>query len=201
MIYTIIENDVHKTDFADAQEERNWAQSNAYNGGASGQMGGFENLPDKVYDMTYQEVVRGFAGYHSDNDYTRPSDIYGIEGSLPAYIGADEEVVFDYAFTLPESVMVDANCEIIVMLVDRSMVEHKNDAGTKYQFPEGHIINAETVKPVVTTSNVVDSASLRQDGSRPATVYTLGGIRQSEVQRGLNIVRRADGSVRKVVVR
>ncbi len=30
-------------------------------------------------------------------------------------------------------------------------------------------------------------------------IYTLGGRRQNEMQQGLNIVRMADGAVRKII--
>lgn len=110
--YSIIENDVHVGD------NSKYSQKNAYSGGASGPMGGYEALPDVVpaAEMWYQDVARGFV-----------DDINGVEGSVPTNITADEEIRFGKQFTLPDGILDTRNVQIVVMLIDQQ---------------DGHIVNA-----------------------------------------------------------
>ena len=104
LCYAIIENNVHQPD------DPEYMQSNAYSGGASGPMGGYENEDAYVpaSKMWYQEVAR---------DYV--DDIMGVPGSVPAAITADEEIEFSNSFTLPDNILDDDNVALVIMLVDQ----------------------------------------------------------------------------------
>ena len=124
LCYVIIENDVHCDDVAyDEQgnplKYNGWEQNNYYAGGGMGEMGGFEDLPGTIpgADMWYQDVAR----YISDG-------FEGIEGSVPAQIREGEEVIHEETIAMPETIRVDANTELAVLLINS-----KN----------GEIVNAE----------------------------------------------------------
>ena len=104
LCYAIIENNVHQPD------DPEYMQSNAYSGGASGPMGGYENEDAYVpaSKMWYQEVARGYV-----------DDIMGVPGSVPAAITADEEIEFSNSFTLPDNILDDDNVALVIMLVDQ----------------------------------------------------------------------------------
>ena len=167
--YAIIENDVHQPD------DPQYNQRNAYAGGGSGPMGGFENLPDIIpaEDMWYHDVARGYV-----------DDIMGVSGSVPTEIVADEEITFTNEFALPDGVLDSSNTALVVMLIDQT---------------DGRIVNA-VLTPIgdgahtgITTAGVNSTA-------KPEAYYTPDGRRLSSPQPGLNIVRMGDGTARKVVV-
>lgn len=103
LAYVVIENDVCVPD--DAQ----YAQKNAYAGGAEGCMGGFENLPDVIPpdQMVYQEVARCIL-----------PEKYGMAGSVPDGIEAGVASHYDYTLSLPENVLNPANTEVVVLLLN-----------------------------------------------------------------------------------
>lgn len=68
-----------------------WAQKNAYAGGASGPMGGFESLPSSVpaAQMVYNDVARGVLG-----------GFLGLENSVPTNVAAGTTVTANFTFQL-----------------------------------------------------------------------------------------------------
>ena len=169
--YAIIENNVHQPD------NRQYQQCNYYSGGGNGPMGGYENKPEYVpaSEMWYNEVARGYV-----------EDIYGVEGSVPSEIKADEEIKFTKTFTMPDGVIDRDNTALVVMLIDQS---------------DGHIVNA-----VLTPIGKNGSTGIRGveaqhvDDMRRTEYYAPDGRRLNAPQRGLNIVRTADGKTVKVIV-
>lgn len=103
--YIVIENDVHQP------SNSNYSQRNYYSGGGSGAMGGFESKPDPVpaSDMYYQFVARAAFG-----------DFTGMAGSLPSSITAKQELTHEYSFTLPNNILVDDNCRLVVLLIEEN---------------------------------------------------------------------------------
>lgn len=101
MAYAIVENDVYE------EGNSNYVQHNSYAGGANGEMGGYEDLPEYVPDFHFQDVARGTIG-----------DPSGIEGSLPLRMDAGREYVTTESFTLPETVLNVDNVYIVAMLID-----------------------------------------------------------------------------------
>ena len=73
-------------------------------------------------------------------------------------------------------------------------------AGTKvlYQATESwkNFLDIEEMEPTA-----VERAEFMTDNGTIEHSYSLGGIRQSQPQRGLNILRMSDGSVKKVMVK
>jgi hypothetical protein len=169
--YAIIENNVHQPDDSD------YSQCNYYSGGGSGPMGGYENKPKYVPadEMWYNDVARGYV-----------DDIYGVEGSVPSEIRADEEIMFTKTFTLPDGIIDHDNTALVVMLIDQS---------------DGHIVNSVLTpigKNFSTGVKGVDAQHV--DNLRRTEYYTPDGRRLNSPQRGLNIVRTADGKTVKVMV-
>lgn len=73
-------------------------QANYYSGGANGEMGGYENLPDTVpaADMVYNHVGRAILGGWD-----------GVDGSIASTIGAGESASYTFTTTLNDSWNVD----------------------------------------------------------------------------------------------
>jgi hypothetical protein len=84
-----------------------WSQSNAYSGGGSGVMGGFESLPNPVpaAQMVYNHVARSIA----------PS-FGGFAGSFPATVNSGDVHTVNFSFVLPAS-WDETQMHIIGMLI------------------------------------------------------------------------------------
>lgn len=112
--YVIIENDVHCDDIiyndkGEPKEFNGWEQNNYYAGGANGEMGGFEDMPERIpgRDMWYQDVARYITeGFN------------GIDGSLPEFIKENTAVSHEETIVLPETIMNDENTELAVLLIN-----------------------------------------------------------------------------------
>ena len=93
-----------------------WAQSNAYSGGASGEMGGFEDLPSPVpaSDMIYMDVARALIGGFD-----------GIEGSLPANLEEGNSYSYDFSTTVSDEWNIE-NIEIVGMLINNNTGKIEN---------------------------------------------------------------------------
>jgi len=155
-------------------ENSKYSQNNAaYSGGGSGVMGGYENLPTTISaeDMYFQEVARGFLG-----------EFTGIDGSIPTTIQAMQENVYENTFALPEGIDNINECELVVMLVDGA---------------DKHQVNAEVVK-LSSTSGIRLTDS---NASQIQRCYSADGHLLSQPQKGINIVKMADGTTKKVVLK
>jgi len=120
----VIENNVRGT-------EVGYNQANSYSGGKHGEMGGYENLPNPVpaSQMVYHDVAR--AGY------SRYGDGWGYE-EFPTTVSAGKVYSFSHTFSLPSTVNIADNIEVIALLVDSKT---------------GDIINADKVSFQSPTSN------------------------------------------------
>lgn len=149
--YLVLENDVNVPDNA------RYNQLNAYSGGTAGEMGGYENLANPVpaSQMYYQDVVR-----HAVADKIG----LGIKGSIPAII--EKGVAYEHSVevTLPESVLLPLNCELVVMLID---------------YKTGEIYNAATCIP-----NAPEAVNKIANDTH--TVYAIdGGVRVETNVQGM----------------
>lgn len=90
----------------------NWAQANAYAGGANGPMGGYESLPNPVpaSQMVYNHVGSVLVG-----------GFYGVEGSIATSLVAGEEITHTFEYTIPES--------MDPMLMDAVVLVLENETG------------------------------------------------------------------------
>lgn len=168
LAYAVIENNVHRP--GDAQ----YQQHNSYANGERGPMGGYERygeyIPSEV--MYYQCVARGYI-----------DDINGVEGSVPTSFGADEPIVYEKSFPLPDKILDDRNTALVVMLIDRA---------------DNHVVNAQQVPLGANEVDGIASPSPHRRPSGTAAFYRPDGTRTASLRRGLNIVRTADGRVVKV---
>lgn len=169
LAYAVVENNVHQAD--DAQ----YSQHNSYANGERGPMGGYERYGEYIpaEAMYYQCVARGYI-----------DDINGVEGSVPASFVADEPIVFEKSFALPDKILDDRNTALVVMLIDHS---------------DNHVVNAQQVPLGANEVDGVAAPTHRRTQTGTAAFYRLDGTRASVLGRGLNIVRQADGSVVKVM--
>ena len=87
-----------------------YAQTNAYAGGGSGEMGGYESLPNPVpaADMVYDHVAR-----------TIMPNFDGASGVFPASVSASDVVTENFVVTIPEEWDVD-KLHIIGMLINNT---------------------------------------------------------------------------------
>ncbi|MBE0639363.1 MAG: T9SS type A sorting domain-containing protein [Bacteroidales bacterium] len=111
-------------------------QANFFSGGAFGEMGGFELLPNPVpaADMIYMDVARALPGGWD-----------GVEGSLPATVYAGETHSYNFSITIPEEWDID-NLEIVGMLID-------HNAGTIMNGAKEELITR--VADLESTTNIV----------------------------------------------
>lgn len=154
--------------------DRRYDQKNGYAGGENGPMGGFEDKPSVIPsdEMYYQEVARG-----------EICDFDGVAGSVPSDIDKGVTYTHTYDFRLPEDVLVPANCTLVAILLDK----------------DGKAVNcaqtplAEYFSSVQAISNGIES--------EPVAFYSTDGRCLETFEKGINIVKYTDGSVRKVIVR
>lgn len=162
MAYAIVENDVYE------EGNSNYVQHNSYAGGANGEMGGYEDLPEYVTDFHFQDVARGTIG-----------DPSGIEGSLPLRMDAGREYVTTESFTLPETVLNVDNVYIVAMLIDTRC---------------SGIVNADMAKLTADDPAGIASPGVNTEPER-VEIYTLDGRRVAEgsLVPGIYIRRTVNG--------
>jgi len=90
-------------------------QANYYSGGGSGVMGGYENKPNPVTNMVFNDVARGI--------YSDPT---GIPGSIPASVTEMTPVENTYTINLPNSVQNKDQLAVAVMLINSATGEIEN---------------------------------------------------------------------------
>lgn len=162
MAYAIVENDVYE------EGNSNYVQHNSYAGGANGEMGGYEDLPEYVTDFHFQDVARGTIG-----------DPSGIEGSLPLRMDAGREYVTTESFTLPETVLNVDNVYIVAMLIDTR---------------SSGIVNADMAKLTADDPAGIANPGVNTEPER-VEIYTLDGRRVAEgsLVPGIYIRRTVSG--------
>lgn len=173
MAYAIVENDVYE------EGNSNYVQHNSYAGGANGEMGGYENLPDYITDFHFQDVARGTIG-----------DPSGIEGSLPLRMDAGREYVTTESFTLPETVLNVDNVYIVAMLIDTR---------------SSGIVNADMAKLTADDPAGIAGTGVNTEPER-VEIYTVDGRRVAEgsLVPGIYIRRTVSGGktmTRKIIVK
>ena len=162
MAYAIVENDVYE------EGNSNYVQHNSYAGGANGEMGGYEDLPEYVTDFHFQDVARGTIG-----------DPSGIEGSLPLRMDAGREYVTTESFTLPETVLNVDNVYIVAMLIDTR---------------SSGIVNADMAKLTADDPAGIAGPGVNKEPER-TEIYTVDGRRVAEgsLVPGIYIRRTVSG--------
>ncbi|MFZ1703490.1 MAG: T9SS type A sorting domain-containing protein [Saprospiraceae bacterium] len=104
-------------------------QSNAYAGGGSGPMGGYELLPNPVpaSQMIYDHVGRIITGIQKNTD-----------NSLDGPYQAGQSVIKSFSFTLPAGINID-KCNIIPILLSGSGYENAAISSIDEAFSNGYV--------------------------------------------------------------
>lgn len=126
-----------------------------------------------VAPYTQNHVVRGIAG----------SSYYGYTGYLPTSITGGQEYTGNIVFDMPK-VNEISNCSVICMMLDAN-------TGRVINVAQAKLTDATGIAGTVTGSN----------GAEEVARYNAAGQMIEGPQKGLNIIKYADGTTRKVVIK
>ncbi len=152
-----------------------WAQSNYLSGGSgSSEMSFWYNSDSKVYDFVYDHVA--VAAWDIKN---------GVDGSVNPTITAGEIQNFNFVGSISNNTLIQDKSKLkaVALLIDRN---------------SGAIINAAQCDIKDVTTGIQGVAESDQT---PMVSYSLDGRQLSAPQKGLNIVKTADGRTVKVLVK
>lgn len=166
-------------------EDSNWAQSNYYSGDAEAAED--ENLAPFAAQGSY---VAGLVFNDVAAQVSAPGGV-SIEGSIPATIVADQIINHEYTFTLADA--VNTSGDPVIQDVNKLKV-----VAILVNNETGEVLNAN--KCNVTLPTGIRSINEGSKSAR-ADYYDISGRRSVAPQRGVNIVRKNDGSVSKVMVK
>ena len=146
-----------------------YAQVNAYAGGANGVMGGYESLPNPVpaSQMVYHDVSRALLG-----------GFFGEEGSFPAVITAGEEVTYSFTYTIP-AIYDDAEMQAVVVVLDAVSGEILNGSESEVQTAVGIFETPELIEAKLSPNPAIDLTTiylpLETAGDVTVSVLDLSG--------------------------
>ena len=161
---------------------KDWAQVNYYTGNTyASQFGGDEYMKEFLEG---DDLIYG-------KEYDRVAIVaYGIQRGVPSSIGspivADEVRTHDYQIAATDSRIQDKNNLRVAVLL--------------FNINSGEIVNAAVARVGESSmTSIGDTPTVQQ--TTPVAYYSLDGRKLNEPQRGLNIVRLNDGTVKKVLVK
>lgn len=128
-------------------------------------------------------ITVAFVNNSTDKSRLYIDDINGVEGSVPTSFGADEPIVYEKSFPLPDKILDDRNTALVVMLIDRA---------------DNHVVNAQQAPLGANEVDGIAAPVRSQAATGQTAIYRPDGTRTASLRRGLNIVRTADGRVVKV---
>ena len=167
---------------ADGLTDESWGQSNYYADGSNGYpkyMDTFSETSDgTVYGLPFNDVV------------VLTSEILGGSGNAVTSADADTPVSLSYTFDLIEA--VNTSNEPVIQDTEKLKV-----AALLINYETGEVVNAN--KADVSLSTGIGLGHALSEGS--GAVYDILGARRQKLQHGVNIIMRADGKARKVIVR
>lgn len=127
-----------------------YTQMNGYSG-ASEVLGGYENLPRIIVeDLEFNHVARAIY-----DDYN------GIVNSLPASLKAGEEYTYESSRELPVNIHNKENLNVVAMLLDRS---------------SGEVLNAASVRPVVSAVDMMEGVSADIEVKKNGTLLNVSSV-------------------------
>ena len=152
----------------------NWAQKNAYSGQGTGDMAWWGSQGTSVTGIEFNHVA--VAGWSVRN---------GVAGSVNSNIDANTEQKYTYTGSISSNTLIQDKTKLkaVALLIDKT---------------NGRIVNAaqcaiddfETaIQTPGATSNGVDAT------------YDLSGRKLSTPEKGINIIRMTDGTVKKVMIK
>ena len=199
-VNALLANSKYRVSFVIIENKVPGKQSNYYAGGRLGACGGWESLPSSV-EWDYDDVARTIDTFD------------GIAGLLPDVMEKDKEYSFTHKMTLPKSVKVGSNIDIIAMLINTTTGYIEN--AVKIAGPQ----RAASIDQVAADGNGAVSvnagagvitiagecAAAEVYGFNGVRVASVAGAQTVAVAPGLYIVKTeaVDGTVStvKVVVR
>lgn len=170
---------------------KGYKQSNYYAGGKYGKMGGFEDLPGSVaIDMDH--VAR--------MNYS----FYGVDGSIPTSVKADETVEYAAQLDVPKNIQNADNLYLIALLIN-SKGEIENAAEAKVMVDPSMSItdNPTLLVPEFTFAN----GTLNVNGfSGKVFIYNVYGVEvpNQSIPSGIYIIKCVDGNksfVKKMILK
>lgn len=152
-----------------------WAQANAYSGGGSGgDMDFWYKAGTSVSGLEYNHVA--VAGWNLMN---------GVTNSVSPTIDVNTPQEFTYSASIVGNTVIQDKTRLkaVALLIDRI---------------SGRIINgAQTVIKDFETG----ISSVGSDDNTPVALYSLDGRKVSTVEKGINIIRMSDGTVKKILIK
>ena len=170
---------------------KGYKQSNYYAGGKHGKMGGFEDLPGSVA-MDMDHVAR--------MNYS----FYGVDGSIPTSVKADETVEYAAQLDVPKNIQNADNLYLIALLIN-SKGEIENAAEAKVMVDPSMSItdNRTLLVPEFTFAN----GTLNVNGfSGKVFIYNVYGVEvpNQSIPSGIYIIKCVDGNksfVKKMILK
>ena len=170
-----------------------YSQANYYSGGQMGAMGGWENEPNPVPDMMFEDVVRRLVG-----------NATGVSGSLPEEIKAGE--TYEYSTSASIANVTGDTFFVTAMVIDSNTLEIVNAKQVELRKPGGvtDVDGNGTALDVRGTAGAIvfggEYASAAVYNVAGQLVATAAGEASVALPAGLYIVK-ADGATAKVVVK
>lgn len=159
-------------------EGNDWRQVNRYAQPNSGfddaDMAEFRDAPHYITDMVYDHVAVDGAGLNN-----------GISGSISLPLVSGKGQRFSYLWNLSQNTLIQDKEQLCVVAL-------------LLNTQKGSIENAAKVR--VKSGGTTDILSVQTDKGTKV-YYSIDGRRLSHPQRGMNVVRQTDGTVRKVIVK
>ena len=153
----------------------NWAQQNAYSGNGTGDMLWWGKQGSSVSGIEYNHVA--VAGWSVQN---------GVNNSINPTITAGENQNYSYTGSISTNSLIQDKTKLkaIALLIDRTN-------GTIVNAAQSAIVDFETGIHTVADDN----------GQSSNEWFDLSGRKLSTSQKGINIIRMNDGTVKKVLVK
>lgn len=154
-----------------------WAQSNFYSGESNSD-------PDMQYWCSQPRSVTGVAFDHVAVAAWQP--LYGVEGSVESDIKAGVPQTYSYTVDISNNKIIQdkSKLKMITLLLNAQTGEYINAAiSTINAFDPTDIGEIQTNSPQITER------------------YNLDGQKLNAPQRGINIIRMNDGTIRKVLIK
>lgn len=166
-------------------EGKSWSQNNDYanvvlQGGYASEpnLGYLTELPDYITDIVFDDVAIATLGISK-----------GITGSVPAPFANGTTITHQQRFNISGNTLVQDK-------------QHLRLVALLFNTKTGEIVNAAECRILTQEQTGVEAypQSLpKGKGAEAAAIYDMNGRQQSCLQRGLNIVRRSDGKVVKII--
>ena len=153
-----------------------WAQANYYNGqSGDANMSFWYTAGSPVSGLEFNHVA--VAGWSVEN---------GVNGSVNPVLEAGVDQEYSYTGTIPSNAPIQdkSRLKAIVMLIDRET---------------GTIVNAAQAE--IQEYGTAVSTVMSDGSNEPSAVYSVDGRRIQTAEKGINIIRMADGTVKKVLVK